>query len=207
MTEYFEIKRKSVHFLIGILISLLIYFDFFYLPFWFVIFYLMAAISVILSGKYRKSWLSRFIASIERKEELEKIPILGALTFLFGSILSFVFFGKDVAICAIITLFFGDSVLAIYGTYFGKIKSPFLNREKHFDATAVGIILNTIIIFLLFPFSFWKILLASIISMFYELFVPFKNFKNIYLRFLLDDNIIIPLLFGLVLSLLIRPVI
>lgn len=202
-SKYFEIRRKSIHFLFGVLISFLIYYDLFSFLNWLLVLIAGFAASNMLKGSHKKSWLSQFILSCERKEEKERMPLLGTLTFLLGCLLSFVLFEKIVVISAITTLFFGDSVLAIYGTYFGRIKNPFFNREKHLDATALGIILNSVVIYFVFPLAFFKVFFASFVSISYETFVPFKKFKNGFLRFIFDDNIIIPLLFGAVLSLLI----
>ena len=107
MSKYFEVKRKTVHFLFGLFVAVLIYFDLFYLPFWMTVLAIMLFIALVLMKNYRESWISRFIVSLEREEEMERLPLLGVLTFISGCILSFVLFDSLIAILAIIALFLG----------------------------------------------------------------------------------------------------
>ena len=208
MDKHFEFRRKAIHILFGILICSLIYFDLFYLPLWLGILFL-----VIISSFVLKKWksyskfapqiwrpLANFIFLFEREEEIRKFPLRGALTFFSGCILSYILFPKIIAISAIITLFVGDSAVALYGFYFGRIKNP-LSPKKHLDATIFGIILNSIFLALFLPF--WKGFLASVPALILENFMPIPKIKKIFFRLILDDNILIPLIAGSILMLLV----
>lgn len=198
-----EIRRKIIHILFGTLFCLLIYFDYFSLPFWLGILFLGIIFSFILK-KYEIPHLSQFIFSFEREEEIKKFPLKGVITFISGCILSYILFytpnwqGKFIAISAIITLFIGDSCAAIYGTYFGKF--PYRNfgniwfSQKHLDATIVSIFLNSIFISIFFPF--WKAFLASAFTFLIES-IDFKIKSPLF-----DDNLYLPLVSGLILRFL-----
>jgi len=185
----FEIRRKAVHITWGAFLCFLIYFDLFYVSLWASILILGFFASFILR-KYNKSNFSKFIFSFERKEEIKRFPLKGALCFLIGCILSFIFFPKSIAISAIIVLFAGDCVACLYGKYFGRLTIPW-SQKKHFDGTIAGIVISSIL--LLFFVPFWNGVLASSIAIFSESF-DFR-IKNISL----DDNVSIPLIAGLVL--------
>lgn len=194
----FEIRRKIVHILFGILISALIYFDLFSLPFWGGILILGIVFSFVLK-KYHIPYLSSFIFSFEREEEIKHFPLRGALTFLFGCILSYLLFPKLIAISAIITLFLGDSVACLHGIYFGKIKIPW-SPKKHLDSTIIGAFCSAFLIALFFPL--WKGFLAALMAILFESTVDFGKLPNNLVRLIFDDNVFIPLISGGVLFLL-----
>lgn len=198
----FEVRRKLVHIFVGSFLSVLIYKDFYFLP---------ACIFLIGGGFFLTFLIKKeikipifynFVLSFERKKEIEKFPLKGALLFLMGCLLSYLIFGlyfasKEVAIVAILTLAIGDSIVAIYGTSFGKLKFP-ISEKKHIDATILGIILNTIIIYFIFKIEFAAVFLASFVSLFLEYIVPFEKIERGIVGYIFDDNILIPLISGFV---------
>jgi dolichol kinase len=192
MKKLFEIRRKLVHIFFGALLSLLIYFDLFSLPFWGGILILGIIFSFVLK-KYNIPWLSQFIFSFERAEEIRSFPLRGALAFLFGCILSYLLFPKLIAISAIITLFVGDSAACLYGMYLGKIKIPW-SPKKHLDATILGVFFSTVFIGLFFPF--WKAFLATLAALLFESTISFEKLPNNFIRLFFDDNVFIPLIAG-----------
>lgn len=196
----FEIRRKLVHIVLGTIIVFLIYYELFlfFLPLWLGIFVLGLFASYLLKNNKKIPLIHNFIVSFERKEELKKTPFKGALFFLAGCILSYIIFTKFIAIAAIITLFLGDTIVAVYGMSYGKIKSP-INSKKHLDATLVAIAINTFFIFFLLPLPFWKVFLASFIALFAESLLPFDIAEKTSLKIVFNDNILVPLIFGLVL--------
>ncbi|MDD5551936.1 MAG: hypothetical protein PHI88_02150 [Candidatus Pacebacteria bacterium] len=195
---YFEIRRKFVHLVFGATIAFLIYKDLFFLPFWVGILFLGLIFSYLSKKGEKISFISDFIFSFEREKEIKEAPLKGALLFLLGCILSYIIFEPQIAIAAIVTLFLGDTIVALFGLSFGKFKSP-TNPKKHIDATLVGVFVNTIIISFLFSFSPCKILFASTISLFSESLIPFNKLENSFFKIVFDDNILIPLIFGLTL--------
>lgn len=194
----FEVRRKFIHIVLGILFSILIYFDLFSLPFWGGILFLGIIFSFIFK-KYQLPYISSFILAFERKEEIDHFPLRGALTFLFGSILSYIIFPKFIAISAIITLFLGDSIACLYGIYFGRIKAPW-SPKKHLDSAMIGALCSAFLIALFFPL--WKGFLAALTAIFFESIVDFGKLPNNLIRLIFDDNVFIPLISGGVLFLL-----
>ena len=187
-----EIRRKIIHILFGGLISILIYFNLFSLSFW-IGFLILAIIFSFILKNWKIPFLSSLISSFERENEKIYFPLRGVITFIFGCILDYLLFPvKEIAICGIFSLFVGDSVAAVYGTFFGKIKYPW-SSKKHVDASLVGVILNSVFISIFFPFP--KAILASTFTFFFESFdIKIDSFP-------LDDNIFLPLLTGFVLIL------
>jgi len=188
-----EFRRKSIHIFFGTLLSFLIYFDLFYLPFW-IGFLIFVIIFSFVFKNYKIPFISSFILSFEREDEKTYLPLRGVITFILGCILAYLLFPeKLVVISAILTLFVGDSTVALYGVSFGKIKYPWAPK-KHVDASLAGIILNSIFISIFFPFP--KALFASIFTFFFESFdIRFNSIP-------FDDNIFLPLLTGFVLTLI-----
>lgn len=188
-----EPRRKSIHIIFGLLFCYLIYFDRFNLPFWIGFLILMIVFSIILKN-YKIPFISSFIFSFEREDERRHFHLRGVITFIVGCILSYLLFPeKEVVISAIITLFVGDSVTALYGTFFGKVKYPWSPR-KHVDASLVGILFNSIFVSIFFPFP--QAVLASVVTFFFESFdIKFDSIP-------FDDNIFLPLITGLILTLI-----
>ncbi|UCB57538.1 MAG: hypothetical protein JSV30_02850 [Candidatus Omnitrophota bacterium] len=56
------------------------------------------------------------------KEEEAHHKVLGSTYFLFGSLLTVIFFEKSIAIAALLFLIFGDAASALAGIRWGKIK-------------------------------------------------------------------------------------
>jgi dolichol kinase len=197
----FELKRKTVHIALGILIALLIYFDVFFLPMWVGILFLFVIFSYSLKKKEDFPLISRFAISLEKESEKKFIPVKGAIVFIFSCILSYIIFSKFIAIAAIMTLFIGDSAAAFYGMLFGKIRSK-TDPKKHIDAGIVGAVINTIFIVLFLSFNVLNVFMASLVVFLIESLFPFSKIKNQWLSLVVDDNLIIPLVFGIGLSLL-----
>ncbi len=199
----FEFRRKLVHIFVGSFLSFLIYKDFYFLPICLILIFGGAVLAFLIKKEKKIPFLYNFIVSFERKKEIEKFPMKGALLFLFGCLLSYLIFAfwlgfKIIAIGGILTLSFGDSFVALYGTLLGKIKSP-IDEQKHLDATILGVIFNTILLLFILRAPLAKVFLASFLALFCEIFVPFEKIEKKPLGFIFDDNIFIPLIFGIVL--------
>lgn len=202
----FEIRRKIVHIFVGSFLSFLIYKDFYFLPICCFLIFGGIVLAFLIKNKKKIPFLYNFVVSFERKKELKKYPLKGALLFLVGCILSYLFFGlyfgsKKIAIFSILTLAIGDSIVAIYGTSFGKLKFS-ISEKKHIDATIVGTFLNTIIIYLILKIDFAAIFLASFVSLFLEYILPFEKTEKGIIGYIFDDNIFVPLISGFVFLLL-----
>lgn len=194
----FEIRRKIIHIVLGGVIAFLIYYRLFFLPLWLIILSLVLLIVYFLEEGKKIPLINNLVVSLERSKEKRKWRLRGALLFLVACILSYIIFNRVIATAAILTLVIGDTATAIYGICFGKMKSP-INSKKHVDATLFGIAINTILIYLLLPIPFWPLFFASVIALFAEGFLPFEKIEKGVLGTIFDDNILVPLIAGLVL--------
>ncbi len=194
----FELKRKAIHFTLGIIIAFLIYRNWFLPPMWISILVLGIIAAHLLKTGGKLPLIGGFVISFEREKELKKHPLRGALFFLAGCILSYFIFDQMVAVFAVLTLVIGDTVAALYGIVFGKIKSP-TNSQKHIDAALAGILANTFFASIFLQFEFSHIFLASLVAILAESLIPFDRVEKGVLGFIFDDNLLIPLVAGLVL--------
>jgi dolichol kinase len=174
MLTNLEIKRQSIHILLGIMIVLLLNFD------------LINA--TLLSTKFKVPIIHQFLGTFDRKKDLEDFPGKGAVFYILGAFVVVLLFPKNIALASLMILALGDSFSRLVGPY-GYLKHPF-HSEKFFE----GVIAGTIAGFLgaLFFVSWLPALLASSFSMLIEGFdLRIKNFK-------IDDNLLIPVVAAVV---------
>jgi len=129
-----------------------------------------------------------FLRTFERPKEYKTFPGKGAFYFIAGSLLALVLFEKNTALAAILILAFGDGSAKIFGK-FGKIKTP-LNGKKTLEGTVMGIFLGSLsaMVFVAPAAAFFGALLGMIAEM-----IDFENFQ-------INDNILVPLVSGLAVS-------
>lgn len=125
----------------------------------------------------------------DRHESEKNLPGKGAIALTFGLFLALYLFPLQIAKTCIIILALGDAGSAIIGKYFGKIK-PFKNNKRTLEGSLGGFILASIGATIYIPAI--PAIIASAIAMISEYFETEW----------LDDNIIIPVISGIVLSLL-----
>ena len=87
----------------------------------------------------------------------------------------------------------GDAITTVIGTYFGKIKNP-LNPKKHLEGTALAIVASTFAAFFFVPFPI--AFFGSVAGMIFE------SITVRYISQIVDDNVVIPVVAGLVMTLL-----
>ena len=119
------------------------------------------------------------------------MPGWGAITALAGMLIALYIFPQDIAFASILILSIGDGFAALIGKM-GKTKTPF-SKKKTWEGTLSGILTATIAASFFVPF--YIAFISSIVAMFVEL-VDFK-FKGV-----IDDNLLIPIISGIVISLL-----
>ena len=187
MLTKLEIKRQAFHLFLGFFIVLLLYFDLINYIFLLILFIVGLALS-LSSRKFNIPIIYKFLNTFDREKDLEAFPGKGAVFYILGAFLVVLIFPKNIALASIMILTLGDSVSRLVGPY-GYLKHPFHN-EKFFE----GVIAGSIAGFLgaLFFVSWLPALLASTIAMLIEgLDLRIKNFK-------IDDNLLIPLVAGVV---------
>jgi len=191
MLTKLEIKRQIMHIIFGIVIVLLLNFNLINATYLFIIFIFGLIIS-LLSTKLNIPVIHQFLRTFDREKDLEKFPGKGAIFYVLGAFIVVLVFPKDIALASIMILALGDSVSRLVGP-FGYLKHPFHN-EKFFEGVIAGAIAG--FIGALFFISWLPALIASSISMLIEgLDLRIKNFK-------IDDNLLIPVVAGVVISLI-----
>lgn len=187
-----ELRRQIMHLITGLSIVILYRYNFINAQILLIILIFGGALS-LLSLKYKIPGVYQILKFFDRPKDLNYFPGRGSFFLVLGSFLAVWIFPKDIALASIAIMAIGDSITTLIGTYFGKIKNP-LNPKKHLEGTVLAIILSTIAAFTFV--SFEKAFLASIAGMIIE---------SLALRFLnqiIDDNILIPLVAGMVMMLL-----
>ena len=183
-----EYMRKTVHLGVGAVFSSIIFFGIVDWKFFLILLLTGISLTYIVSKTDRKILLlSKFIETFGRKDEY---PAFGALTFIFGTFLTTLFFSREVATAAIIILAIGDSASAIISSEIGKTKI-FLSKYKKLEGFIAGIILSFIAAAPII--GYLPALLGSVGSMIVETW----DLTNI-----IDDNISIPLIAGIIMSLI-----
>ena len=186
-----ELFRKAIHLFTNSLIPLA-YLFLNISRIWMAILICIASVVFVMIdfGRTRNGWLSKIFGKLFngmlRSHELEG-KLTGASYVLIGSFISVAIFPKEIAILALIFAAVGDTVAALYGRKFGKLRI----WNKTLEGSIAGMI-ACFIIALFFPqipniikFS------GAFAAMFIEL-LPIK----------IDDNLRIPLFSGVVMYLL-----
>ena len=184
-----EFLRKAIHF------SSLIYpaLYYFYLTkleislLTLVIFIFLLCVDILRMKRPNiRAFFNKFFSFVSRSNEVTG-GFYGSTYFMLGAFLSFALFTKEIAIAAILVLVISDALASLVGKSVG-------GRKLSLEKTLSG--------FLAFLIS------ASVISaLFNPLFIIpaiFASFAELYAKKLkLDDNLIIPLVYGFVASIII----
>ena len=193
MLKDLEIKRKLFHMIIGILIVILVDLNIIN-PLIITIILVLGIITSIISTKIKIPILYWFLKNMDRKSDIKKYPGKGAITFLLGIILTLILFERNTALASILILTIGDAVSPIVGMHFGKIKNP-LNNKKLIEGTIVGIFTASIAASIFINYK--EAIIASVVGMIVEA-IELKIHKG----YAIDDNITVPLVAGITISIL-----
>ncbi|MAF51228.1 MAG: hypothetical protein CMH64_04010 [Nanoarchaeota archaeon] len=183
-----ELRRQAFHILLGVGLVVLLNFNIIDLTDLFVVFIFGVIIS-IFSSRYKIPVIEWFLENFDRKNS--KIRGQGVLTCFFGAMVVLLFFEKNIALASILILTLGDSFCHL--GKLGKLKYPFSDK-RFVEGLIIGIIVATLgaLIFV----SFLQAFFGSLIAMFVEsLDLKIYNVE-------IDDNILIPLIAGIVMSLI-----
>ena len=192
IAQQLEFRRQIMHLAVGLAFVILIYFNIInvYVVFFILILGLMLS---LLSKKIKILFIYDLLKNFERPHQIKSFPGKGPLFMVLGIFLSLLFFHKDAAMASIMILALGDSLGHIVGRYCGRIKHP-MSSVKMLEGSIVGTIaafLGALLFVSAFE-AFW----ASLIAMVFEA-ADMSAKKHI-----LDDNLVIPLLSGAVISLI-----
>ncbi len=133
-----------------------------------------------------------FLDRCERTEDMKTFPGRSVILYVLGCLIALLVFEKDVAFAGMMVLVLGDSVSHLIGGYYGKHQHP-LNRKKLLEGWLAGIaagFLGALV------FVRWQeALAASFVAMTLET-VEWGVDRRI-----LDDNLFLPLIAGVVMML------
>ncbi len=187
-----EIIRKSIHLTVNSFIPLA-YLILNIPKYWMLILLGCASIIFIMIdlGRSRTGWISKIFGKLFngmlRTHELAG-GLTGASFVLLGAIISIAIFPKEIAVMALLFAAVGDTVAALYGRKFGKIRI----WNKTLEGSLVGL-LACIIIASFFP----NIPIAiKFIGAFSAMLIELLPIN-------IDDNLRIPLFSGAIMHLLI----
>lgn len=190
--DKFELRRQVLHLLLGSAVVFLLRLQLLNTGILLVIVVVGGMLSLIMRS-YKIPLLYNILLFFERPDDMRTFPGKGSFFLMLGSLLAMVLFRREVALAAIAIMAVGDSITTIIGTYFGKIKNP-LNPRKHLEGTALAIVASTLAAFFFVDFqtAFW----GSVMGMLFE------SITVRYISQIIDDNVIIPIVAGVTMSLL-----
>ena len=182
-----EINRQFFHAGLGILIVFLLKEEIINLAILLIIF----IIGLIISETCRETRVPFFSYMLEHFDREHNVPGYGSITFFIGVIFSVILFQPNIALAAILIFALGDSFSTLAGKLFGRLKNPF-NKLKTVEGSAVGFCFAFLgaIIFV----SPFLAIVGSAVGMLVEV-IDVKYLK-------IDDNILVPLVAGIVMSLI-----
>ncbi len=134
----FEIRRKTLHILVGLFFIFVIGLDLINAMQIFLILVFGVFLS-LMSRHYDIPFIKEMLLMFDRKEDLEKLPGQGAIFFVFGVLLTYKLFDKDLALASIWVLTFSDSIASILRTYYNERKDLY---KKRLFGNVIGAIIS-----------------------------------------------------------------
>lgn len=195
MIETKEILRQIFHIILGIIVVELIHNGI--LNSLILLVFICLGIIISILSKFRKlpivSW---FLDKFERAEKMKSFPGKGALFFFIGCLFSLVLFRKDIALASIMILTLGDSFSTLIGKSVGKIRLPYdSTQKKSLEGSLTGVLMGFFGA-LLFINNYYIAFAGAFIGMLMESFsIRISSFE-------IDDNLIVPLACGAMMTLL-----
>ena len=193
--DKFELRRQIAHLCIGAMIVVLLKLQ---LVTGYILLGITAAggIMVLVARKIRIPVFHDVLEFFERPHHIMRFPGRGSFFLVLGAALSTLIFDHYIAMAAIMIMAVGDSVTNIVGRHFGSIQNPF-NAKKNIEGTAWAIACSTLAALFFVPFV--PALIASSVSMAVEsIDLGVKRFE-----IEIDDNVVIPLVAGVIMTALI----
>ena len=189
-----ELGRKIVHMLIGI-VALLLLINNIITPLIIFMILIIGTSCSLLSLKYRIPIISFFLDNFERPEEKTKLPGIGIILAVVGSLLALQLFERNIALASITILTFADPISHLVGKLFGRTKS-FLDKKKNIEGHIAGAIISSLFaMFFVHPVLAFSGALAAML--FEAIIIEIQKVQ-------LDDNLIIPLAAGTVMFLIVE---
>lgn len=184
----FEWRRQLFHMFLGVLIVILLLYDFIDKKIIFIAIVMGLAFSY-LSKKTEIPVVYQLLQKFERKEDIKKFPGKGMVFYLIGVFAALLLFPKDIAMASIMVLALGDSFSHLFGIHYGKIRHP-LSKTKFLEGTIAGFVAGFVgaLVFA----KWYESLFASLAAMVVETIEIKIGTEQV------DDNLIIPFVAGAV---------
>ena len=188
-THEFEVKRKVFHMIFGVSIIAVMYLFKDMGQLFLLTFLAMCMVVSHLYNKIRLPIVRYFIEGFGRRAETDSFPGKGGILFLATALVLFTIMPIEYAAASVMILALGDTFANIVGRLFGKTYMPF-SEEKKLEGTMAGINAATIGASIFVP------VLMAFIASFIAMLVESVDTNW------LDDNITVPLVAAIVLSLI-----
>lgn len=186
-----ELRRQIAHLVIGMIIVFLI--DLKLLTPGILAVVLLLGVGLSFAYRYRPiPIIQEILHYFERPQDIAVLPGKGPIFLVLGALFALILFPPDIAKGAITVLAVGDSISHLVGRYFGRTRVPF-SKNKMLEGTVVAIVCSTLASLLFVDIG--KAFLASLLTVSVESVYPEKLARH------LDDNLIIPLLAGVIMLL------
>ncbi len=183
-----ELERRLFHISFGTLLALLLHFNLINKPHLTIIL-VISLVTFLIYRRWKIPLLHQAMLVLERKENLKTFPGIGAFFYLLGCTIAAWIYPTEIAVASILILAWGDGTSALIGTH-GKI--PYLNPKKMWEGILFGIIAGTIAAQFFVPFL--HALAAAVVCMLIE-GLDLRKYR-------LDDNLLMPILAGIVMTML-----
>ncbi|MCK5333792.1 MAG: phosphatase PAP2 family protein [Candidatus Aenigmarchaeota archaeon] len=190
-----ETRRQVFHAFFGIILAFTIYFNDrqTYVLLFALMLFSSAALSYSIKKQMRLPWVSWILKTFEREKDIIDWPLRGPVFFIIGALLASLFFSKEVAFVSVLMLAVGDSASTLIGRPLGSRKHLH-NPCKTIEGTIAGSFAAYIAAAFFVPLN-----MAVIGALAFGIVESF-DFRGRHIYF--DDNIIVPLAVGLVISLI-----
>jgi diacylglycerol kinase (CTP) len=192
--EVLEIRRKTVHLIIGFLVASLLWLQYIDAILLLCISFFLLGFFLLLREFHCKApTVFTLLRLFEREKHIKKFPGKSAICFLFACAITAFIFPRDIAVASILILAFGDAISNLIGHHFGRTTTP-LHPIKKIEGPLVAICIAAFAASFFVPF--WYAVIAATVAMILEF--PEWVIFGVHV----DDNLIIPLSSGLTLLLL-----
>ncbi len=192
LVDWFELRRKLFHIALGIVLITLIYLS---ILSWISagIILMIGVIISLVAKNITIPIITPLLDWFERPHHREFIPGRGVITIFLAVTLLLLFFEKNIILASLAIWTLGDSISALVGMHYGRIRHPF-NSHRLLEGTIAGIICGTLGAMLFVPW--YDALGAAIIAMLFE------SADITFFGHDIDDNFLVPIVSAIVITII-----
>lgn len=187
-----EFRRQIFHIVFGCVLIFLIIKNILNVKLLFFIL-IIGLICSLISLRRKIPGVYWFLKNFDRSKDIKSFPGKGAFFYILGILLALKFFNQDAALASISIMVFGDSISHLVGSSIKKTKYK-LGDNKNIEGVIIGMIVGGILTsFFVTPLYAF---IASVIAM------TFEGFGLKFNNYIIDDNLFIPIIAGIIITLL-----